>query len=60
MANTIIVPRVFGGTIFIVVGASTASTAITAMGRDGKVAGMGRDGKQSVIGRDGQIIGKGR
>lgn len=60
MSNTIMVPRVMGGTLLIVIGPSTASTTITATGRDGKVSGMGRDGKQAVIGRDGLVSGKGR
>lgn len=54
----LVVPRVFGGTLIIVEG--PPATAITAIGRDGKVSGMGRDGKHLATGRNGQIIGKGR
>jgi hypothetical protein len=50
MSALLTIPRTFGGTIILVTGPSTATTTITAVGRDGKVGGIGRDGK---------IVGKG-
>jgi len=58
MATTLMVPRTLGGTIILVIGPTTATTTITALGPDGKVSGKGRDGKIASIGRDGQVIGK--
>lgn len=51
MASTVMVPRTFGGTLILTVGSTTATTSITAIGRDGKVTATGRDGKVTGKGR---------
>lgn len=58
MAETIMVPRTFGGTLILVTGSSTATISVIAVGSDGKVAGVGQDGQVTAIGSNGQVSGK--
>lgn len=54
----ITIPRAFGGTLFIVVGPSTARIPVVAYARDGKLKALGQDGKLTIVGRDGHVEGK--
>ena len=58
MSNLLVVPRTFGGTLLIVIGPTTATISVIAVGVDGKVAGVGQDGQVTAVGSDGQVSGK--